>query len=257
MNPDQILLFAGIFAEVAVLAVLFYRRVFTTLPFFFAYVALGAATDACMLALRHFHVGNELQIYVVEMSLDSLLQYVVLVELTWSALRHVGEIPRWMLAAIGMGLLVVGMSVWPFSDSHAFAGLPSLWHFVARLQSTISILRIVFFLALAACSHLLSLGWRDRELQVATGLGAYSLASFVGSLLHADLGIGRSAHVIDVIVGASYLGSLLYWIACFWLPETAQEQMTPLMEKTLQAVALSARAQRAALSATMAEQEGD
>jgi hypothetical protein len=124
-------------------------------------------------------VGNELQLYVVDMSLDTVLQYVVLVELTWSALQHLGVIPRWMLAGIGAGLLVVGLLIWPFTDSPAFAGLTPLWHIVPRLQSTISILRILFFIALAACSHFLSLGWRDRELQVATGLGAYSLMSFV------------------------------------------------------------------------------
>jgi hypothetical protein len=259
MNPDQILLFSGIAVEAVFLCVLSYRRVFKMLPFFFAYVVLGVATDSSMAVLRQLHVGNELQLYLVDMSLDTLLQYVVLVELTWSALRHLGVIPRWMLAGIGAGLLVVGLLIWPFTDSAAYAGLTPLWHIVPRLQSAISILRILFFIALAACSHVLSLGWRDRELQVATGLGVYSLASFVGSLLHAHMGIGRSAHVIDVVAGASYLGSLVYWVACFWLPEKTRAAMTPQMERTLLAVAHSARAQRTALGrpATVAEQEGD
>ena len=45
---------------------------------------------------------------------------------------------------------------------------------MSQLQHTVSILRILFFLVLAGGSQLLSIGWRDRELQVATGLGFYS-----------------------------------------------------------------------------------
>jgi hypothetical protein len=65
--------------------------------------------------------------------------------------------------------------------------------------------------------------------------------------------------MIDVVVGASYLGSLLYWIVSFWLPEKARAAMTPQMERTLMAVADGARVQRIALgrSSDIAEQEGN
>ena len=76
---------------------------------------------------------------------------------------------------VGILILVAGVAIWPF------AALPGLAHatskeglLITQLQQTSTILRILFFLLLAGGSQLLSIGWRDHELQVATVLGLYS-----------------------------------------------------------------------------------
>jgi hypothetical protein len=203
-----------------------------------------------MLCLQYQHVSYYLylQTYIGEVSLDSILQYGVLVELTWAVLRPLRDsLPRGTLVGISLALIALGAATWPFSDARGFLGFPPQWHFLARLQQSIAILRILFFMALAAGSHVLTIGWRDRELQVATGLGSFSLVSLAGSIIHSHQRLGLNYHVVDVIVAASYVGTLSYWLISFAREEAPRREFTPQMRSLLFALAGTASAQRAFL----------
>lgn len=246
MSPEQIMVGVGIGAEIIFLMLLTSKRVYCMLPFFYSYVAVGVVNDLLIWWLRHVRYGHDLQVFIAQTSLDSALQYGVLVELAWLVLRRLGVFPRWTLFALVTGLLTLGAILWPLSDSKTFSGLPPAWHLLLHLQATIAVLRILLFLALAAGSHLLSLSWRDRELQVATGLGLYSLMSLVATLVHAHMALTPGTHIVDVLASASYVASLFYWVVCFSLPERARGGGSPHMESILRVVAESARAQRVA-----------
>jgi hypothetical protein len=119
---------------------------------------------------------------------------------------------------------------------------------IGRMQQTVSILRIGFFLILAGCSQLLSIGWRDRELQVATGMGFYSLVSLGAALLNThQASLVQYKHLNQFVIG-SFLCSLLYWVASFAQKEAQRREFTPQMQDLLLAVAGVARAERAALA---------
>lgn len=248
MTLDRAFLIAGIAAEIAFLALITRKRVYRSLPLFFLYLTWGVASDCIMFALQSIDYVHYIKLFIVEVSIDSAIQYAVLVELTWSVLRRIGiSFTRRTLIGVVVGLLASGVLVWPFSDAPGFAAFTPLSHFVFRLQASISMLRILLFLLIAGGSHVLSLGWRDRELQVATGLGAYSLASLIGSVLHAHQPAGVDYHLVDQLVAASYVAALLYWIVCFSMAERRRD-FTPHMQGILVAVAKSARVQREALS---------
>jgi hypothetical protein len=100
----------------------------------------------------------------------------------------------------------------------------------------------VFFLLLAAGCQVLALGWRDRELQVATGLGCYSLVSFAATIVHSHQKIGMQYHWVDVVVSLSYIGSLGYWLVSFVQAEAPRREFTPRMHSALLAVAAVTRA---------------
>ena len=246
---DRVLTIAGVLIECAFFALLTRKRAYRMLPVFYAYVALGACSDTCMLLLQsRLPYARYLQMYLVDSSLDSAVQFGVLVELIWSVLRPLGvSLRRLTPIAIGVALLMVVLVIWPFSESTSFLALQPISHSIARLQATLAILRILVFLTMAAGSHFLSIGWRDRELQVATGLGTYSLFSFAASLIHTHQ---PAFHLIDLLVSASYISALLYWIVCFALPEKSRRVFTPQMHDTLFALASSARAHRATLSSS-------
>lgn len=253
MTLDRALLIAGIAAEIAFLALITRKRVYRFLPLFFIYLAWGVTSDCIMFALQSMDYLHYIKLYVAEVSIDSAIQYAVLVELTWSVLRRIGiSFTRWTLIGVIAGLLALGALIWPFSDAAGFAGFTPLSHFVFRLQASISMLRILLFLLIAGGSHVLSLGWRDRELQVATGLGAYSLASLIGAILHAHQPVGADYHLVDQLVSASYALVLLYWIVCFSLAKRRRD-FPPHMEGVLSALAKSAHAQREALSSSAPE----
>ncbi len=104
------------------------------------------------------------------------LSFVCLVELAWSVLKPIrGSLTRWALLYIAGMILLAGALLWPFSGLEADTGAQE--RLLVHLVQTVGFLRVGFFLLLAATSQWLSIGWRDRELQIATGLGFYSLVS--------------------------------------------------------------------------------
>jgi hypothetical protein len=113
------------------------------------------------------------------------------------------------------------------------------------LQQTPAILRAVFFLALAAFSQVLSIGWRDRELQIATGLGFFSIVSLAVTIFHIHQASGTSIyHLLDMIVAVSYLAALAYWVYAFAKQPAERREFTPQMKSMLLAVAGAARTAR-------------
>lgn len=147
----------------------------------------------------------------------------------------------------GISLLIAAAAVlaWPLSAIKETSGYP--WQLLVALhaQRTFAILRVLFFLALACSSHFLRIGWRDRELQVATGLGFYSLVSLAGTLVHSYQSYGWPYSFVDVAISCSYLLSLVYRIYSFAQQEAARRAMTPQMQSFLLGMAGMLRYQRA------------
>ena len=106
MPIDRVLLLAGITAEALVVALLAWRRVDRVLPIFCSYLVWGLLSDLAMPVLQAHFSSAYVRCYLVEMSLDSLLQYGVLVELAWSVLRPFHALPqRRVLVAIALAAL--------------------------------------------------------------------------------------------------------------------------------------------------------
>ena len=57
--------------------------------------------------------------------------------------------------------------IWPLAGLTLPANLTHAGRFFVQLQQTFAVLRIAIFLGLAGFSQLLSIGWRNRELQIA------------------------------------------------------------------------------------------
>ena len=86
---------------------------------------------------------------------------------------------------------------------------------------------------MACFSQLLSIGWRDRELQVATGLGLYSIVSLTVTMLHSHQFSGEKFHYLDYGVSLSYLGTLAYWVVSFAAKEYQRQEFSPQMRDFL------------------------
>jgi hypothetical protein len=248
VNLENAFVIAGIAAEIAIVALLTQKRLFRSMPFFYGYLCFGIVNDLAMFLIQHRYPGMFLRAYVVQMCIDSALQYGILVELAWCVLRPArASLPRGTVVGLSLLILAAGAVCWPFCGR---AGLPPLWHFLISTQQTASVLRILFFLVLVASSHLLALGLRDRELQVATGLGCYSLVSFAATIVHSHQKTSMSSyHWVDILVSLSYLASLAYWMFSFAQAEAPRREFTPGMHRVLAAVAGGARARNAARTA--------
>ncbi len=249
MSIDNLFWFACLLTQTVVIALLFYRRVWHTLPVFCVYCIWDISSNIAVYAVGQLKPASYFPVYFAQTGLDSAIIFCVLVELAWSVLRPLrSSLSRRSLIIVGALILVAGAVIWPF------ASVPSLVHvgskqflIFAQLQETVSVLRILVFLLLAGGSQLLSISWRDRELQVATGLGFYSIVSVTASMLQARQTSALQLEHLNQFVVASYLCSLLYWLVSFAQKEAERREFTPQMQSFLLAMAGAARSTRVSL----------
>ena len=257
---DSSLLVGGIAAEALVIGLLLWRRTFQTLPVFFAYLTFSLTSDIAQLAIaKHFSATVTFRVFLIALAIDSLFQFGVLIELSHSVLRPLAKfLPRWTPIALGFLIALICAAIWPIAKSPAYSDSTSQGRLLIHLQQAFSILRILFFLALAGCGQLLSIGWRDRELQIATGLGFFSMISLSVSLAHTHQPLtGTSYHLLDQLVAGSYICSLLYWAYCFVQQEAERREFTPQMQNFLLAVAGTTRSTRISLADSNSRKDRD
>jgi hypothetical protein len=246
MSVGNALWLTGVLAEVAVLATLLYKRAWRTFPFFLAFCIWEPLSDGGSFVVLHYLPSKYSVVYLVDAIFEALLEFSVLVEIAWSVLRPMrSSLPRKTLPVIILMVIALSAAVWPFSGLHLGTVISPITRGIVHVQQTAAFLRILFFVLLAAGSQLLAIGWRDRELQIATGLGFYSLISLFTAMTSMD----QYVH-LSYFAAASYLCSLLYWVFCFLQKEAPRREFTPQMQSLLLAVAGVARADRAALSET-------
>ncbi len=234
----EILSLVGVLAEVVLVCLLLWRRTSKTLPVFTAYVIWGTISDALVIALRIQGNTHSLRAWVIETFVDTLFQYGVLIELAWSIVRPLRRsLPRGFLAGISTLIAGVALVAWPFSASQLSSANPRELLLAWQFQRSFAVVRIISFLVLAASSQLLRIGWRDRELQIASGLGFYSLISLAGSMIHTHQVFGLHYYYVDLAIGVSYLLSLSYWVVSFAQREAPRQEMTDEMQRIIIGVA--------------------
>ena len=250
MSIDTILWFSGILVEATLIGLLLYYCVWRNFPVFVAYSIWTLGSGICGYAIsRHLSPSIYLTTYLGESILDSVLLFSVLVELAWSLLRPIRtSLSRSVLVAIVVLILVIGGAVWPFTVIPGTGGLSREMVALLHLQQTVSILQIIVFLAFVASTQLLSIGWRDRELQIATGLGISSLVEVTVAALQQQPAFRLELNLLNRVVVGAYLCSLFYWVVSFSQKEEQRREFTPQMQSMLLAVAGAARATRIGLT---------
>jgi hypothetical protein len=247
---DDALWYGNLAILAALLGLLSYRRAWRAFPAFFLYIVWSLVGDAGLLIIdRSYPKSVYVPAYLVDLIVASALEFCVLVELAWSIFRPYRPfLPRATPFVLAGSILLVGIAIWPFTGISSLFQSPAAYHILVRLQQVSSIERVLFFLILAACCHLLSIGWRDRELQISTGLGFYSLISLAVQIVQSHLTFSESYVHLNRIVVVSYAGSLLYWAFCFAQKEPERRPFTPQMQSFLLALSGSARSARLALN---------
>jgi hypothetical protein len=245
VNLDNTLWLASFLTEATVVGLVIYRCVWKTFPVFSLYCTWLVIVDAVAYTVLRFHPASYFTFYLVTTIVYSALEVGVLVELTWAVLRPLRALlPRGALVVVAGVVLTLGIAIWPFAVIPGFGNYPPKWHLLMHIEQTASILRVVFFLVLAGCSQLLSIGWRDRELQIASGLGFYSLVGLAVAMLHTHLTQESQYRHLNQVEVAGYLCSLMYWSFSFAAREAERREFTPQMQSFLLALAGTARTAR-------------
>jgi hypothetical protein len=242
MDLDFLFATIGICTEAAIVILGFRKQIRQSAPVFYSYVAWSFLSDLFYLLLRIAIHGSYSSVYLYGMAIDWLFQFAVLVELIWLVLRPIrSSLSRKFILAPVLLILLLGLSLWPVAGltlPHNLGPHAQLW---VHTQQDIALLRVTIFVLLASCSQLLSLNWHDRELQIATGLGFYSLCNLLVSILHTYQSVGAQYKRLDQALTACYLCTLFYWITSLLRRETERQQFTPQMRHMLLAAAGAAR----------------
>jgi hypothetical protein len=256
MSIDNVIWYGSLAAQGTVIALLFYRRIWRTLPVFCAYCIWDVIGNiAVYLVGRYNSDAVYFKAYFAQAIIDTALLFCVLVEVAWSVLRPIrASLPRSALVLVGVLILVAGAAIWPFT------ALPGLQHATSKtgllftqLEQTASILRILFFLLLAGGSQLLSIGWRDRELQVTTGLGLYSIVSLTVAVFATHQTTASQYAHLAQIEAATFICCLIYWAFSFAQKEAERREFTPQMRSFLLAAAGATRTTRVAMTESRKE----
>jgi hypothetical protein len=244
---DFAIILGGMLAEAAIIILLIRGRAFRSFPIFSFYLCWSLFSDSFLYYVRiNSSFESFFRIYRIQLVIDSVMIFALLVEVAWSVLRPVrSALPKYSWIAVAVLIAIGALVLWPIAGMVAPARLSDEGLNLFQLQQTPAILRAVFFLALAAFSQVLSIGWRDRELQIASGLGFFSIASLTVTIAHThQLANAPSYALLDRLVGISYLAALLYWVFCFARQPAERREFTPQMKSMLLAVAGAARTAR-------------
>ena len=256
MPYESYLVIAGIAAEAIVLASIYRRRIYRFHPIFTAYMIWAVASDVSFIAAPNLY-QHKIFSYIIEIGIDSFLQFMVMVELMLSALRPVrNSLPKWIFFLIPFLIMLVGAFLWPLAGFTVQSNLDANSHILVNLQQVVSLLRVVLMLALVAFSQFLSIGWRDRELQIASGLGFYSILSLVIWVLHTHQAVGSQYHWLDLVTSFGYLGTLAYWVVSFAQKEPEARKISPQMMRFLVSIGGSLQADRLALETAVKKKPG-
>ena len=248
MGLSDILWLAFTVAETVVVGLLIYRRIWRNFPVFFLYSIWTIVESLVAFVVFHRYPSSYASFYFGLTIVDYALLFGVLVELGWSIIRPLrASLSRLAPVAVGVFIVLLGAAIWPFATVPVAAHTPREIAGLMHMQQTFSILRVVVFLGLAAFSQLLSIGWRNRELQIATGLGFTSLVGLAVAMLHAHQSTWLQYSDWSNVVVVGYVCSLIYWIVSFSQQEQARREFSPQMQNVLLAVAGAARSTRLAL----------
>jgi hypothetical protein len=235
VSIDSKLTIALILGEILVLGLIGWRRIWEKLPVFSLYLLWSLVTDALGLyfQINHATVYQKFTFFEVQSIIDAVLIFAVLVELSWSVLRPVrASLPKKTILFLAILVAVAGLVVWPFAGINIEHITPQAKLFM-HLNQTMVLLRIVCFLIMAGLSQLLSIGWRDRELQIATGFGVYSIVSMVVSMMDSHQVDVNKIHAYHLAITISYLGTLAYWVLSFAAKEYQRKEFSPQMQQFL------------------------
>jgi hypothetical protein len=245
---ESIFRFAGFGTEIVLIALILTKRLYRTFPVFSAYLIWDLLDNLILYFISFGNPSVYFYAFLVALAVDSVFVFAVLVELAWSVLRPFrSALPRSAIVVVAFVVGLVAAAVWPFAHSAAYLHYGPQSRLLIHTEQTVSIMRVLFFLVLAGCSQLLSISWRDREMQIATGLGLYSLVSIAISIMEAGA-TGTIHYRLDQITLASYMCSLLYWVFSFSKQAAPRREFTPQMQGFLLAMAGTARNTRISLT---------
>jgi hypothetical protein len=235
----------GLIAEISLVVVLIVRHHYREFPVFTLCMASGLLTDVGLgvLAVAYpSHVVHSVNFAL--MPFEYLLDLAVLLEISWNVVRPVrtslppGSV-RAFVAAVVLSLLGGVLLAHHFGNTGN-----KIQDIKAPLDLMVGLLRMLIFAVTAGFAQLLGIGWRNKVLQIATGLSFYSAVDLIVSLVGRYSGDSRDLEAIRMIAVTL---ELIFFVWVFTTKEVRRREFSPQMEQFLVTLAGRAKLARTAL----------
>jgi hypothetical protein len=227
--------------QICLLVVLVMRRQYKIFPIFSFYVAFSVLNYVVIGALLvGFSIGVARSAAFALLPLEYLIDLAVLLEITWNVLRPVhASLPpgsvRVFVAAVALALAGGVVLAYHFGNTG-----DKMQDIKVPLDLTVGLLRMLIFAATAGFAQLLGIGWRNKVLQLATGLSFYSAADLIVSLVGRYSGDSPGLESVRVVAFTLEIG---FFVWVFTTKEVERREFSPQMEQFL--VTLAGRAKHA------------
>jgi hypothetical protein len=234
-----------VLGEICLLVVLVVRRQYKIFPVFSLYVAFSVLNDigiGALLVVVSVHVAQSVAFALLP--LEYLIDLAVLLEIAWNVLRPVhtslptGSI-RVFVAGVALSLAAGVLLAYHFGNTGN-----KIQDIKIPLDLTVGFLRMLIFVATAAFAQLLGIGWRNKVLQIATGLSFYSAVDLIVSLVGRYSGDSAGLESVRVVAATLEMG---FFVWVFTTKEVRRREFSPQMEQFLVTLAGRARHARTAL----------
>ena len=237
MSLDLIFSLLGLVLDLVLLAILVRNKIYRNFPVFTLFMAESALSMMIMIPYmvsNKFSQNSYYYAYLFDFSISSLLQIALLVELMWSSLKPIrSSLPRYSLLILILLFIPVCAILWPIVGMTDPVHVTFIGKILFRSWKLIALLRVGIFLVISGFSRLLAIGWKNRELQISTGLGFYSIIFLAVMLIHAYRPVDNFYHFYDQFLVFCYVLTLTYWLLSFLKEEEERKIITPQMNKTL------------------------
>lgn len=259
MTLDVFFSALGIALEFAVFVVLVRRKIYRVFPIFCLFMAESFISGIAMWAtVKHYTPTQYLRAYIIDFSISSFLQIALLAELMWVALKPIrNSLPRFSLLILVLMLILAGAILWPIVGITIPPKLDPLSSFFFHIVKITATLRICIFVVIAGFSSFLAIGWKNRELQISTGLGFYSFVFMLVTIIHTLGPVSSIYHFYDQLTVFSFILVLIYWLLSFLQSEPERKIIAPQMEKTLLLLGGAVKSYRVAVTDTSITKRDD
>ena len=232
---DTFLWAAGFICNAALLFVLIYKHRYRAVPWFAAWIAFGVLqTITLFVAFRVWTRHTYAVLYWSGGFLDLLLQLAVVFEIARYVFRREDrwvEGARFRFTIMGLSAPVIaGVLAWQMVPA-ATSALDA-WNSRASVFTTVVV--CVLFSAVMLVSQQVGVGWRDLVLREGYGVIGMAIVAFITDTLHAYWRTIEHFSQLEYFRMAAYLGTLVYWMVVFWLPERVTLSVDPSTNKRLE-----------------------
>lgn len=225
---------AGFTCNIALLAVLVVKKRIRDFPIFTSFIAYGTIeTITLFLVSRHGSHKAYFHTFWTFALGDYLLQMGLIFEIARDVLRPTGS---WIRDArrdfalwSGLGFLVAAVLAFAITPPGR-TGI-ELWS--VRSSMFTSLLTCEVFLAMMRTANRLGLPWQSHVIALGQGLTVWAVVALTSDV--ADLGTGwqRNTEIFDNLRSFAFVGTVLFWIVKFALPERKREPLSNEMRQYL------------------------